>query len=128
MVLNTLNLRSSGQELVQVPTPECRVVTSSEPADFGPGKYALNPPAQQARRLTALEVRSLKEPGRYPVGDSLYLQVSQSGQRCWFLRYQLNGGKRREMGLGSLSLVSLVEAHEKALEHRKNIIGLARLV
>lgn len=57
-------------------------------------------------------------PGYYADGGGLYLQVTESGARSWILRYQLNG-RRREMGLGSVSLFGLAEARERALAGRR---------
>lgn len=48
----------------------------------------------------------------------MYLQVTATGARSWILRYQLDG-RRREMGLGSVSLFGLAEARERALSARK---------
>jgi integrase len=58
------------------------------------------------------------EPGRYADGNGLYLVVEPSGAKRWVLRTIVRG-KRRDMGLGGLSLVSLAEAREKALACRK---------
>jgi integrase len=43
----------------------------------------------------------------------LYLNVGETGSRSWVVRFW-HGGKRREMGLGSLKEVSLAEAAKKA--------------
>lgn len=56
-------------------------------------------------------------PGYLLDGDGLYLQVSKSGAKSWIYRFQING-KRREMGLGSLSEVTVVEARSRAKEAR----------
>jgi integrase len=48
----------------------------------------------------------------------LYLVVDPSGAKRWVLRIIVQG-KRRDIGLGGLRLVSLAEAREKALEFRK---------
>jgi integrase len=50
-------------------------------------------------------------------GGGLYLQVSKAGAKSWVLRYE-RGGRRREMGLGSLLNVSLATARKKAAEAR----------
>lgn len=50
-------------------------------------------------KLTAIEVRRLKEPGYYSDGNGLYLQVQKGGAKSWIFRYSRQG-KRREMGLG----------------------------
>ncbi|HEY6916312.1 MAG TPA: integrase arm-type DNA-binding domain-containing protein [Allosphingosinicella sp.] len=68
-------------------------------------------------KLTALQVKNAK-PGRHADGKGLYLLVKPSGAKSWVLRVQ-HGGRRRDFGLGSLDVVGLQEAREKALETRK---------
>lgn len=68
--------------------------------------------------LTALRIKSLKEPGRYPDGDGLFLIVKASGASSWMLRIQMNG-RRRDIGLGSLKTVGLADAREQAAEMRR---------
>lgn len=68
--------------------------------------------------LTAMQVRQMKTPGRYADGNGLYLVVDPSGAKRWLLRTVVMG-KRRDIGLGGLSLVSLAEARQKALEYRR---------
>ena len=65
-------------------------------------------------KLTALGVKRAG-PGRHGDGNGLYLMVSNSGSRKWVLRVQDNG-RRRDIGLGSGSSVSLADAREAA-EH-----------
>lgn len=72
----------------------------------------------QDNRLTAAAVRAAKEPGLYNDGQGLYLKVDASGAKRWIQRIVIHG-KRRDLGLGSVALVSLKEAREKALEQRK---------
>jgi integrase len=88
--------------------------------------------------LNSLKVRNAK-PGRHGDGGGLYLLVKPSGARSWLLRIQ-QGGKRRDIGLGSVDLsnrgpderrasddipllarrlLTLQEAREKAAELRK---------
>ncbi|PPR24432.1 MAG: hypothetical protein CFH40_00851, partial [Alphaproteobacteria bacterium MarineAlpha10_Bin3] len=50
-------------------------------------------------------------PGRHGDGGGLYLVVSDAGSRKWVLRFQVNG-KRRDIGLGSATSVSLADARE----------------
>ncbi|MCW2246226.1 integrase [Azospirillum fermentarium] len=69
------------------------------------------------KALTAVTVRSAK-PGRHADGNGLYLEVDPSGARRWLLRLMIQG-KRRDIGLGSASLVTLAEAREMALDMRK---------
>jgi integrase len=67
--------------------------------------------------LSAIGIRNAK-PGRHADGKGLYLLVKPSGSKSWVLRVQV-GGRRRDYGLGSLDLVSLTEARDRALEYRK---------
>lgn len=70
------------------------------------------------KALSAMQVRNLSKPGRYADGNGLYLVVDPSGAKRWLLRVVVHG-KRRDIGLGGISLVSLSEAREKALSYRK---------
>ena len=67
--------------------------------------------------LSAIQVRNAK-PGRHADGKGLYLLVKPSGAKSWMLRVQV-AGRRRDFGLGSLDIVSLEEARDKARESRK---------
>jgi integrase len=67
-------------------------------------------------RLTALAVAAARKPGRYSDGDRLFLAISKHSKR-WVFLYSFHG-KRREMGLGSASKVSLAGARNKAAECR----------
>ena len=68
-------------------------------------------------KLTALKVARKLPPGMYADGAGLYLQVTGAGAKSWIYRFSLQG-KAREMGLGSLSAVSLADARNKAAECR----------
>ena len=57
-------------------------------------------------------------PGRHADGNGLYLFVQTSGTRSWIQRLLIRG-RRRELGLGSVALVPLSEAREKARANRK---------
>src|SRR5215207_6628777 len=70
------------------------------------------------KALSAMQIRALKEPGRYADGNGLYLVVDPSGAKRWVLRTVVQG-RRRDLGLGSLRLVSLAEAREQATQYRK---------
>ena len=70
------------------------------------------------KALSAAFVRTIKDAGKYFDGQGLFLRVDKSGARRWVQRIVIKG-KRREIGLGALPLVSLAEAREKALENRK---------
>ena len=69
------------------------------------------------RRLTKRLVEKAG-PGRHTDGGGLYLVVDQSGAKRWLLRIVVQG-RRRDFGLGSLSVVSLEEARAKAVEYRR---------
>ena len=78
--------------------------------------------AKRIDRLTAKEVQDKKEPGWYPVGRGLYLQVSRSEvthsiSKSWVYRYQQHGKEHRH-GLGSLLDVSLKQARKAAEDCR----------
>lgn len=70
------------------------------------------------KALSALKIKSLSTPGRYSDGNGLYLVVDPSGARRWLLRTVVQG-KRRDIGLGGLAVVSLAEAREKATVFRR---------
>lgn len=70
------------------------------------------------KALSTVRVNSLNVPGRYADGNGLYLVVDPSGAKRWVLRTVIHG-RRRDLGLGGLRLVSLAEAREKALTYRK---------
>ena len=69
------------------------------------------------RALSAAFIRSAP-PGRHADGNGLFLYVKPEGTRSWIQRLVIRG-RRREMGLGSIALVSLAEARELALANRK---------
>lgn len=72
----------------------------------------------QEKRLSAQTIRVLNLPGLHGDGNGLYLKVDPSGAKRWIQRIVIEG-KRRDVGIGPLSLVTLAEAREKALENRK---------
>ncbi len=69
------------------------------------------------KALSAAFIRSASA-GRHADGNGLYLYVQPSGARSWIQRLVIRG-RRRELGLGSVALVSLAEAREKARANRK---------
>ena len=71
-------------------------------------------------KLNPLQVRNLKEPGRYSDGDGLILEVRPGGSKSWIARLQSNG-RRRDYGLGSFKDITLNEARERAREYRKQL-------
>ena len=70
------------------------------------------------RGLTATFVRQSPKPGRYGDGNGLYLIVDPSGASRWVLRVQADG-KRRDIGLGGTSYVTLADARDLAHEIRR---------
>lgn len=76
--------------------------------------------ARLTNRLTDRGVRALREPGMHADGDGLYLRIDQTGARRWVLIFH-RLGKRREMGLGGLSDVTLADARKAAEGARVSI-------
>src|SRR3954469_4783715 len=71
-------------------------------------------------KLTAVQVRNLKKPGRYSDGQGLMLVVGTDGSRKWVLRVQADG-RRRDFGLGAAAQVSLAEARDAAATIRRQV-------
>ena len=69
--------------------------------------------------LTAIQIRNLKQPGRYSDGEGLILNLIGPGRGSWIVRVQANG-KRRDIGLGALADIGLGEAREAARKIRKD--------
>lgn len=76
-------------------------------------------PKKKTDSLSAVFVRTVKEHGAYSDGNGLTLRVDNSGKR-WVQRVTING-RRRNIGLGSYSLVSLAEARNQAVANAKAI-------
>lgn len=72
--------------------------------------------ARTLNKLTAVEVRSVPA-GKYSDGGGLWLFKRDNGGGQWVLRVTVHG-RRREMGLGALSSVSLKEARTAAAKWR----------
>jgi hypothetical protein len=64
-------------------------------------------------KLTAVQIRNLKEPGRYSDGEGLILSLTGPGRGSWLIRVQASG-KRRDISIGTLTSFSLAEAREAA--------------
>ena len=73
---------------------------------------------KHGRKLTAAFVRSVHQPGLYWDEHGLVLRVKPTGYKQWIQRLFIHG-KRRELGLGPVRLVSLAEARDAALANRK---------
>ena len=67
-------------------------------------------------KLSAAQVARAKKPGLLNDGGGLYLHVGKTpDHRSWVFRYKRRGTRKtREMGLGPLHTVSLVEARSRA--------------
>ena len=83
-------------------------------------KHSANPPRKTKpkgrhpdKALSAAFVRTAP-PGRHCDGNGLYLYVQPTGTRSWIQRLAIRG-RNRELGLGSVALISLAEAREQAL-------------
>src|SRR5215212_86920 len=63
--------------------------------------------------LTGDFVHGVKVPGFFADGNTLYLRVDSAGRKRWISRMVVQG-KRRDIGLGSFTRVSLVEARARA--------------
>lgn len=77
----------------------------------------------KAKELSALEVKRLQAPGRYPVGTvpGLYLMVREGSlSKSWVLRVLVNG-TRRDIGIGGYPGVTLAAAVETARTLRDEI-------
>lgn len=71
-------------------------------------------------KLSAAQIRALTKPGRYMDGDGLSLLLTAPKKGYWVLRATING-RRRDIGLGPLDLVTLAEARELAIDMRRDI-------
>jgi integrase len=78
--------------------------------------------ARTVGKLSALKVARLAEPGMYADGAGLYLQVTGAGAKSWLYRFSLHG-RAREMGLGSLNAIPLVDARAAAAACRRQRQG-----
>lgn len=76
--------------------------------------------AQQIKRLTDRQIRTITKPGRHADGGGLYLVVDKSGAKRWAMLVTVNG-RRREYGLGSLLGVDIVRARELAQQTREAV-------
>tara|TARA_R100000789_G_scaffold18503_1_gene21328 strand:- start:2504 stop:3793 length:1290 start_codon:yes stop_codon:yes gene_type:complete len=70
------------------------------------------------KALTDRGVKAKSEPGMYADGNGLYLKIEKSGAKRWVQRLVIRG-RRTDLGLGSVSLVSLAKARAEALENRR---------
>ena len=79
--------------------------------------------ARLINRLSAARVKSAPA-GMHPDGAGLYLRVDDDKNRYWVFRYASRStGKDRQLGLGPLHTVSLVQAREKARACRQMLLA-----
>lgn len=72
----------------------------------------------KTKRIQQRDVPTLPD-GKYSIGEGLILRI-QGGRRRFIFRYQL-AGKRREIGLGSASDITIARAKQIALRLRQEI-------
>jgi hypothetical protein len=74
---------------------------------------------------SARSVETITKIGYHRCDRGLYLQVSINGTKSWIFRYKSPvTHKQREMGLGSLNIVSLAKAREMASDINYNYYNL----
>ena len=70
----------------------------------------------------AVEAKAKRGPGRYGVGDGLYLHVRDNGARAWVFRYRDRiTGKQRDKGLGTFPDITLAAARAAAADVRRSL-------
>lgn len=77
--------------------------------------------ARLMRRLSARAVETIARPGRHADGGGLYLVVGPGASRRWVFLFRRDG-RLKEMGLGGLVSVPLVEARRKAENARRIVV------
>lgn len=72
---------------------------------------------------SARSVQTEKMVGYHRYGPGLYLQVAPGGSKAWIFKFKSPvSGKQREMGLGSVAILSLAKARERAIECRQQML------
>jgi len=72
---------------------------------------------------SARSVQTINEVGYHRCDPGLYLQVAKGLTKSWLFRFKSPvTHKQREMGLGSLVLVSLAQARDLAIECRRQLL------
>lgn len=69
-------------------------------------------------KLSAAFVASVTEPGRYLDGAGLFLQVDATGGKRWLQRLMV-AGRRHDIGIGPVDLVTLSEARKAARSNKE---------
>ena len=71
---------------------------------------------------SARKVETITDVGYHRCAPGLYLQVAKGGSKSWLFRFKSPlTAKQREMGLGSLSIISLAQARNLAIECRQKL-------
>ena len=71
---------------------------------------------------SARKVETITDVGYHRCDSGLYLQVARGGSKSWLFRFKSPvTAKQREMGLGSLSVISLAQARNIAIECRQKL-------
>lgn len=68
--------------------------------------------------LSARKLDTVKTPGMYSDGGTLFLRVAPGGSKQWVQRLTVKG-RRRDIGLGGYPLVSLADARAAAFNNRQ---------
>jgi integrase len=103
---------------VPVASPTFQYEMGDVMADGNQDNERKAPSKRAEKALSAAFVRTVTTPGKYFDGHGLFLKVDTTGAKRWVQRIVIRG-KRTEMGMGSVSLVSLAEARERSLQNRK---------
>ena len=68
-------------------------------------------------KFTDKGIKALTKPGRHPDGDGLYIYIAPAGTKSWVQRIVIDG-RRRDIGLGTYSAVSVAKARTMAATKR----------
>ncbi len=85
------------------------------PPNVPPGRGVLE---GYQMKLTDVQVRNLKAPGKHFDGAGLYLELTPAGGRYWRLKYR-HAGKEKRLALGVYPAVSLKAARDRATDARR---------
>ena len=72
------------------------------------------------KKVTVSKIRTLSKPGRYPAGETLFLNIAPGGSKSWVQRITIDG-KRHDIGLGGFPVVGLAAARDQAYENRRTV-------
>lgn len=77
-----------------------------------------------ARTINKLKEKDLDNlpVGQHSDGNNLYFRHRQDGYKGWIYRYKTEGGRPRELGLGSFKVRTLKEARQAAIEVKRLIV------